>query len=297
HTEGAGGGHAPDVLAVNQHGCVIPSSTNPTNPFTPAALEEGVPMTMLAHMMSFELPEDVAFAESRIRPQSMSAEDFLHDMGAVSIFATDTQGMGRLAENAAKCFQLASIMKDRVGRLPEEKTAKADNERILRYLAKLTINPAIGAGIDAHVGSIEPGKMADLVLWPAASFGAKPAQVIKSGEIVWSTMGDGNGSHIGSEPMIHRPMWGALGTAKHRVGVTFASRLAVENGVAARLGVQKEILPISSVRALRKTDMLRNDAMPKIEVDPQTFDVRADGVQLYAHPVGQVPLNRRYFVR
>ncbi|MEL6232839.1 MAG: urease subunit alpha [Pseudomonadota bacterium] len=297
HTEGAGGGHAPDVLAVNQHGCVIPSSTNPTNPFTPAALEEGVPMTMLAHMMSFELPEDVAFAESRIRPQSMSAEDFLHDMGAVSIFATDTQGMGRLAENAAKCFQLASIMKDRVGRLPEETTARADNERILRYLAKLTINPAIGAGIDAHVGSIEPGKMADLVLWPAASFGAKPATVIKSGEIVWSTMGDGNGSHIGSEPMIHRPMWGALGTAKHKVGVTFASRLAVENGVAARLGVQKEIVPITSVRALRKTDMLRNAAMPVIEVDPQTFDVRADGVQLYAHPVGQVPLNRRYFVR
>ncbi len=296
HTEGAGGGHAPDILAVNQHACVLPSSTNPTNPFTPAALEEGVPMTMLAHMMSFDLPEDVAFAESRIRPQSMSAEDFLHDMGAVSIFATDTQGMGRLAENAAKCFQLASVMKDRLGPL-EGDSARNDNARVLRYLAKLTINPAIAAGIDAHVGAIAPGRMADLAFWPPASFGAKPAMVVKAGEIVWSTMGDGNGSHIGSEPMLHRPMWGALGTAKHRVGVTFASRLAVESGVAGRLGVAKEILPISSVRALRKTDMVRNAAMPVIEVDPRTFDVRADGQRLWAPPVTSVPLNRRHFLR
>lgn len=296
HTEGAGGGHAPDILAVNQHACVIPSSTNPTNPFTPAALEEGVPMTMLAHMMSFDLPEDVAFAESRIRPQSMSAEDFLHDMGAISIFATDTQGMGRLAENAAKCFQLASVMKDRLGAL-EGDGARNDNARVLRYLAKLTINPAIAAGIDAHVGAIAPGRMADLAFWPPASFGAKPSMVVKAGEIVWSTMGDGNGSHIGSEPMLHRPMWGALGTAKHRVGVTFASRLAVESGVAGRLGVAKEILPISSVRALRKTDMVRNAAMAAIEVDPRTFDVRADGRRLWAPPVTSVPLNRRYFLR
>jgi urease subunit alpha len=275
---------------------VLPSSTNPTNPFTPAALEEGVPMTMLAHMMSFDLPEDVAFAESRIRPQSMSAEDFLHDMGAVSIFATDTQGMGRLAENAAKCFQLASVMKDRLGPLPGD-SDRHDNARVLRYLAKLTINPAIAAGIDAHVGAIAPGRMADLAFWPTASFGAKPSMVVKSGEIVWSTMGDGNGSHIGSEPMLHRPMWGALGTAKHRVGVTFASRLAVESGVAGRLGVAKEILPIASVRALRKTDMVRNAAMPVIEVDPRTFDVRADGVRLWAPPVTAVPLNRRHFLR
>ena len=297
HTEGAGGGHAPDILAVNGHANVLPSSTNPTNPFTPAALEEGVPMTMLAHMMSYELPEDVSFAEARIRPQSMAAEDLLHDMGAISIFATDTQGMGRLAENATKAFQLASVMKDRLGRLPEETTARADNERILRYLAKLTINPAIAAGIDGYVGSIEPGKMADLVFWRRDHFGAKPQMVVKSGEIVWSVMGDGNGSYIGSEPLLHRPMWGALGRAKHVVGATFASRLAVENGVRERLGVAKEVLPIRSVRALGKKDMLRNDACPKIEVDPRSFEVRADGRVLTCEPVTKVPLARSHFLR
>jgi len=297
HTEGAGGGHAPDILAVNGHPNVLPSSTNPTNPFTPAALEEGVPMTMLAHMMSYELPEDVSFAEARIRPQSMAAEDLLHDMGAISIFATDTQGMGRLAENATKAFQLASVMKDRLGRLPEETTARADNERILRYLAKLTINPAIAAGIDGYVGSIEPGKMADLVFWRRDHFGAKPQMVVKSGEIVWSVMGDGNGSYIGSEPLLHRPMWGALGRAKHVVGATFASRLAVENGVRERLGVEKEVLPIRSVRALGKKDMLRNDACPKIEVDPRSFEVRADGRVLTCEPVTKVPLARSHFLR
>lgn len=297
HVEGAGGGHAPDILVVNAFQNVLPSSTNPTNPFTPAALEEGVPMTMLAHCMSYELPEDVAFAEARIRPQTMAAEDFLHDMGAISIFATDTQGMGRLAENVTNCFQLASVMKDRVGRLPEETTAHADNVRILRYLAKLTINPARAAGIEAHVGCIAPGRMADLVFWRPDHFAAKPQMVVKSGEIVWSIMGDGNGSHMGVEPMIHRPMWGALGTACHRVGVTFASRLAVENDVAGRLGVAKEVVPIASVRSLRKRDMVRNDACPQIEVDPRTFEVRADGRRLWCEPVTSVPLTRSHFLR
>ncbi len=297
HTEGAGGGHAPDILAVNGFANVLPSSTNPTNPFTPAALEEGVPMTMLAHAMSYELPEDVAFAEARIRPQTMVAEDFLHDLGAISIFATDTQGMGRLAENATKAFQLASIMKDRIGRLAEEKTACADNERILRYMAKLTVNPAIAAGIDAHVGSIEPGKMADLVFWRRDHFAAKPKMVVKSGEIVWSVMGDGNGSFIGAEPLLHRPMWGALGTVKHRLGATFASRLAIDNDIAGRLGVQKEILPITSVRSLGKPDMIRNRACPDIAVDPATFEVRADGVLLQAKPATRVPLARSHFLR
>lgn len=297
HTEGAGGGHAPDILAVNGFANVLPSSTNPTNPFTATALEEGVPMTMLAHMMSFDLIEDVAFAEARIRPQSMAAEDLLHDMGAISIFATDSQGMGRLAENVAKCWQLASVMKERVGRLPEERTARADNERIRRYVAKLTVNPAIAAGIDAHVGSIAPGRMADLVLWPFAFFGAKPATVIKSGTIVWSSMGDGNGSFVGSEPMIHRPMWGSLGSVKHRLGVTFVSRLAVQAGTADRLGCLKSFVPIASVRSLRKSDMRRNDALPRIEVDPQTFEVRADGRLLSCDPAREVPMSRRYFLR
>ena len=297
HTEGAGGGHAPDILVVNGYENVLPSSTNPTNPYTLPALEEGVPMTMLAHMMSFDLLEDVAFAEARIRPQSMAAEDLLHDMGAISIFATDTQGMGRLAENIAKCWQLASVMKDRVGRLPEETTARADNERILRYIAKYTINPAIAAGIDHEVGSIAPGKMADIVLWPFAFFGAKPSTVIKSGTIVWATMGDGNGSFPGAQPQVHRPMWGALGTAKHKLGVTFVSGLAIEAGTEAALGVQKPFVQIRSVRALTKRDMIRNTALPKITVDPQTFEVEADGVPMMAEPAREVPLARRYFLR
>ena len=297
HTEGAGGGHAPDILAVNGWGNVLPSSTNPTNPFTPAALEEGVPMTMLAHMMSYELPEDVAFAECRIRPQSMSAEDFLHDMGAISIFATDTQGMGRLAENGTKAFQLASVMKDRVGRLKEEKTSYSDNERILRYIAKLTINPAIAAGIDQYVGSLEKGKFADMAIWRRDHFMVKPELVVKSGEIVWSKMGDGNGSFIGTEPLVQRPMWGSMGLAKSEIGFTFVSRLAIENDLQNRLRVRKAFLPIQSVRALRKTSMVRNDATPKIEVDSSTFEVRADGQLLSSPPVEKVPLNRKYFVR
>ena len=297
HVEGAGGGHAPDLLRVNAYPNVIPSSTNPTNPFTAYALEEGVPMTMLAHILNYDLPEDVAFAESRIRPQTMAAEDFLHDMGAISIFATDTQGMGRLAENVAKCWQLASVMKDRVGRLPGETTARADNERIKRYVAKYTINPAIGVGIADHVGSIEPGKLADLVLWPRASFGIKPWIVIKSGEIVWAAMGDGNASQINSEPIVQRPMWGALGTAKEHLGVTFVSQLALDADVARTLGVRKKMVPITSVRRLRKMDMVRNAAMPRIEVDAQTFEVRADGTLLSCPPAAVVPLCRRYLLR
>ncbi|MCW5625842.1 MAG: urease subunit alpha [Burkholderiales bacterium] len=297
HTEGSGGGHAPDIVKVNGYANVLPSSTNPTNPFTPAGLGEGLPMTMLAHILSFAIPEDVAFAESRVRPQTMAAEDILHDMGAISIFATDTQGMGRLAENAAKCWQLASVMKDRVGRLPEETTTRADNERIKRYVAKLTINPAIAAGIDAHVGSIEPGKMADLVLWPRASFGIKPFQVIKGGFVTWSSMGDGNGSIMLSEPMIQRPMWGALGRARNALSVVFVSQLAMQSDAKRRLDTQKPWLPISSVRKLRKQDMVRNAALPKIDVNPQTHDVYADGKRLWVEPVTRVPLARKYMLR
>lgn len=297
HTEGAGGGHAPDLIRVNGEPNVIPSSTNPTNPFTPAALEEGLPMTMLAHVLRFDLPEDVAFAECRIRPQTMMAEDLLHDMGAISIFATDTQGMGRLAENIAKCWQLASVMKSRIGPLADEPHAGADNARIKRYVAKYTINPARAAGIDMHVGSIEPGKMADLVLWSRAFFGIKPAHVLKSGEFVWSAVGEANGSQIWSEPIIQRPMWGALGTSRRTLGVTFVSRLAIEAGTAARLGVEKAFVPISNVRRLGKRDMLHNDALPDIRVDTQTFDVYADGERLHCEPATQVPLNRRYMLR
>ena len=297
HVEGAGGGHSPDILAVSAHSNVIPSSTNPTNPFTPLALDEGVPMTMLAHLMNFNLPEDVAFAECRIRPQSMAAEDHLHDMGAISIFATDTQGMGRLAENIAKCWQLAAVMKERVGRLPEEQTRDADNERIKRYVAKYTINPARAVGIDAHVGSLEPGKMADIVLWPRDSFGIKPSLVIKSGFVAWAAMGDGNGSTIIAEPNIQRPAWGGIGSAKHHLGVTFVSRLAIEADTHRKLGVAKDFVPISSVRQLSKRDMLRNDRMPHIEVDPRTFEVRADGELLTCEPATVVPFYQKYLLR
>ena len=289
HTEGAGGGHAPDLLRVNGFANVIPSSTNPTNPFTAYALNEGVPMTMLAHLLNFRLPEDVAFAEARIRPQTMAAEDLLHDMGAISIFATDTQGMGRLAENVAKCWQLASVMKERVGRLPTEKTARADNERIRRYIAKYTINPARAVGIEEHVGSLEPGRLADIVLWPRNSFGVKPWMVIKGGFVAWAAMGDGNASQTNSEPIIQRPMWGALGTAKHKLGYTFTSRLAVEADVERKLGVQKRFIQIRNI--------LHNDAMPHITVDSQTFDVYADGALLTCAPAKKVPLNRRYMLR
>ena len=297
HVEGAGGGHAPDLLKVNSYPNVIPSSTNPTNPFTAYCLEEGLPMTMIAHQLNYNAPEDLAFGEARVRAQSMAAEDFLHDMGAISIFGTDTQGMGRLAENIAKCWQVASVMKDRVGRLPEETTARADNERIKRYVAKYTINPAIAVGIDDHVGSIAPGKLADLVLWPRESFGIKPWMVLKSGFVAWAAMGDGNGSLPLAEPLIQRPMWGALGQAKHHLGVNFVSKLAIEADVGRKLGLHKRMVQIKNVRSLKKANMIRNTAQPWIEVDPQTFEVRADGKLLMCPPANRVPLSRRYMLR
>ena len=218
-------------------------------------------------------------------------------MGAISIFATDTQGMGRLAENVTKCWQLAAVMKQRAGRLPEETTQRADNERIKRYIAKLTINPAKAVGIDDQVGSLEPGKMADIVLWPRDAFGVKPWLVIKSGFVAWAAMGDGNGSTINAEPIVQRPMWGGIGTAKHHLGVTFVSKLAIEAGTHQRLGVQKRFVPIKSVRSLSKNDMVRNSAMPEIEVDPQTFEVRADGRLLSCEPATQVPFYQKYLLR
>ena len=297
HVEGAGGGHAPDLLKVVSWDNVIPSSTNPTNPYTSYALEEGLPMTMIAHQLNYNIPEDVAFGEARVRAQSAAAEDFLHDMGAISIFGTDTQGMGRLAENVANCWQQASVMKQRVGRLPEETTARADNERIKRYVAKLTINPAIAVGIDAHVGSIEVGKMADLVLWPRHSFGIKPYMVIKSGFVVWAAMGDGNGSLMVAEPMIQRPMWGSKGLAPAALGVNFVCKRAYEADLGSKLGLRKTFHQIKNVRGLRKADMVRNAATPKVEVDPQTFEVRADGQLLMCPPATKAPLTRRYMLR
>jgi urease subunit alpha len=297
HTEGAGGGHVPDIIRVNGLPNVIPSSTNPTNPYTRLAVEESLPMAMLVHGLSPSLPEDVAFAESRGRARTMMAEDLLHDLGAISIFAADTQGMGRATASAARCFQLASVMKDRVGRLATERTERADNERLRRYVAKLTINPARAYGLDDHVGSIAPGKLADLVLWPRASFGVRPALVLKAGVPVWGAMGDAAGSCTEAEPVLNRPLWGHLGAAAAPLGVLFVSALALERGFVTSLGTTKPIVAIRSVRGLAKRHMLHNDALPKIVVDPATFEVRADGVLLACEPATSVPLGPRYLLR
>lgn len=297
HVEGAGGGHAPDLIRCVSFDNVIPGTTNPTNPYTLGGLDEGVPMTMAAHLMNWESPEDIAFAEARIRPQTMVAEDLLHDMGAISIFGSDTQGMGRVAENIANCWQLAAVMKQRVGRLPEEKTVAADNERVKRYIAKLTINPAISVGADDHIGSVEVGKVADLVIWKPAFFGVKPQVVLKNGYIAWAALGDAAGSISSSEPIIQRPNWAALGDAAADGGFVFMSSLAIDAGVPERLGLRKHVLPIKSVRSLRKKDMVRNDALPHVEVDPRTFDVRADGVLLTAEPAVSVPFSRKFLLR
>ena len=297
HVEGAGGGHAPDLIRCVSYDNVIPGTTNPTNPYTLGGLDEGVPMTMLAHLMNWQAPEDVAFAEARIRPQTMVAEDFLHDMGAISIFGSDTQGMGRVAENIANCWQLAAVMKQRVGRLPEERTAASDNERVKRYIAKLTVNPAISIGAEAHIGSVQVGRVADLVIWHPAFFGVKPKVVLKNGYIAWAALGDAAGSVSSSEPIVARPNWAALGDAAADAGFVFMSSLAVDAGVPESLGLRKRVLPIASVRGLRKSDMVRNAALPHVEVDPRTFDVRADGVLLTAEPAVSVPFSRKYLLR
>lgn len=297
HVEGAGGGHAPDLLRVVSYPNVIPGSTNPTNPFSWDALHEGVPMALIGHLMDPGSEADVAFAEARIRPQTMSAEDYLHDIGAISIFGSDTQGMGRLAENVTNCWQLASAMKDRRGRLPEERTATADNERIKRYIAKLTTNPAVAVGIDSHVGSVEPGLLGDLVLWPFASFGVKPSYVLKSGMVVWATMGDAAGSLFLTEPLVQRMMWGGRGDAKKRVSAIFASSLVTESGALDQLELKKPVYQITSTRHLRKSDLIHNDALPEVHVDPRTFDVTVDGETLTVESTESLPLNRRYLLR
>jgi urease subunit alpha len=297
HTEGAGGGHVPDIIRVNGLANVIPSSTNPTNPYTRLSVDEATPMTMLVHGLSASLPEDVAFAESRGRAMTMMAEDLLHDLGAISIFGADTQGMGRAAESTATCWRLASVMKDRTGRLATERTDRADNERVRRYLAKLTINPARAYGLDEHVGSIEPGKLADLVLWEPATFAVRPRLVLKAGVPVWGAMGDPSGTTTLSEPVVQRAQWGKAGNAAGPLGALFVSRVALDYGYVTSLGTARPVLPMQNVRRLGKVDMLHNDALPVIEVDPRTFEVRADGVPLVCEPATDVPFGPRYLLR
>ncbi|SDX39982.1 urease subunit alpha [Roseicitreum antarcticum] len=294
HTEGAGGGHAPDIIKVCGQPNVIPSSTNPTRPYTVNTLEEHLDMLMVCHHLDKSIPEDVAFAESRIRRETIAAEDILHDLGAFSIIASDSQAMGRVGEVIIRTWQTAHKMRQQRGRLPEE-TGENDNFRVKRYIAKYTINPAVAQGISAHIGSIEVGKRADLVLWKPAFFGAKPEMVLMGGSIVCAQMGDPNGS-IPAQPFYTRPMFGAMGRAVHHSTISFTSAAGVEAGLYQTLGLNRPLVAVQNTRNIGKADMRLNDYCPQIEVDPETYEVRADGVLLTCEPAETLPLTQRYFL-
>jgi urease subunit alpha len=294
HSEGAGGGHSPDLLRVVGEDNVLPSSTNPTLPFGLNTAGELFDMIMVVHNLNPKVPSDVAFTESRIRAETMAAENFLHDLGAISMISSDSQAMGRVGENWLRVMQLADAMKKARGKLPED-AAGHDNFRVLRYVAKITINPAIASGAARVIGSVEPGKMADLVLWEPAFFGAKPKLVIKGGLINWALMGDPNASVATAQPVCYRPMFGAFGSAVPRTCVSFVSQAAYEAGVAERLQLQRLVRPVERTRTITKRDMVRNDALPAITVDPETFSVTADGVPATVPAAKSVSLNRLYF--
>ena len=294
HTEGAGGGHAPDIIKVVNSQNILPSSTNPTMPYTVNTIEEHLDMLMVCHHLDRKVPEDVAFAESRIRRETIAAEDILHDMGAFSVISSDSQAMGRVGEVITRTWQTAHKMKRQRGRLAEE-TGDNDNVRVKRYVAKYTINPAVVHGVSRHIGSVEVGKRADLVLWAPAFFGAKPEMVLIGGSIVVAQMGDPNAS-IPVQPMHSRPMFGAFGRAVERAAVTFVSAAAQEAAVGAALGLAKDTVAVEGCRGLTKADMIHNSATPTIEVDPETYEVRADGVLLTCEPAEDLPLAQRYFL-
>jgi len=293
HTEGAGGGHAPDILRIAALANVLPSSTNPTRPYTRNTLEEHLDMLMVCHHLNPHVMEDVAFADSRIRPQTMMAEDILHDLGALSIIASDSQAMGRVGEVIMRTWQTADKMKAQRGPAADDND-RNDNNRIKRYIAKYTINPAIAHGLAHEVGSIEPGKLADLVIWNPAFFGVKPDLVIKGGLIGWAAMGDPNASIPTPQPVRYRPMFGAL--IPERTSVTFVSQAALDAGVPERLGLRKHAVAVRNTRTIDKRSMVHNDALLDITVDPETYEVRADGELLVCDPVDTVPLAQRYFL-
>ena len=297
HTEGAGGGHAPDIIQVAGYPNCLPSSTNPTNPYTVNTFDEHLDMTMVCHHLNPANPEDVAFAESRIRAQTIAAEDVLHDIGAISMLGSDSQGMGRIHEVICRTWQLASKMKDQRGQLPDDRPGFGDNARIKRYIAKYTINAARTFGIADHVGSLEDGKMADVVVWRPAFFGIKPELVIKGGFIAWGAMGDSAASLMTCEPMRLRAQWGAYGLAKQGLSANFVHPLAIEGGLGGALGLRKTLLPARGTRILSKADMLWNDACPAIRVDAQTFDVFVDGELATCEPAAVLPLAQRYVLR
>lgn len=295
HTEGAGGGHAPDIIKVVSHPNVIPSSTNPTMPYTVNTIEEHLDMLMVCHHLDRRVPEDVAFAESRIRRETIAAEDILHDMGAFSVISSDSQAMGRVGEVITRTWQTAHKMRQQRGRLAEE-VGQNDNFRVRRYIAKYTINPSVAHGMSAHIGSIEVGKRADLVLWSPAFFGAKPEMVLLGGSIVMAQMGDPNASIPTPQPVYSRPMFGAMGRNVERSAVLFTSQAAVEDGLGHQLGLAKDMLAVQGCRGIGKADMRLNDATPEIEVNPETYEVRANGEVLTCEPARDLPLAQRYFL-
>jgi urease subunit alpha len=294
HTEGAGGGHAPDIITVASYAHILPSSTNPTRPHTINTIDEHLDMLMVCHHLNPKVAEDVAFAESRIRPSTIAAEDWLHDMGAISIIGSDSQAMGRVGEVVTRTFQTAHVMKDRRGALDGEPVFGADNLRARRYIAKVTICPAQAHGMDDEIGSIEPGKLADLCLWDPAFFGIRPRVVVKGGMIAWAQMGDPNASIPTPQPVYARPMFGASSSVAPALSVAFVAPLALEDGLSDRLRVQRKLVGVKNMRGLGKADLFENTAMPNIEVDPRTFAVRIDGQLITEDPVSILPLAQRY---
>ena len=295
HTEGAGGGHAPDIIKVCGEANVLPSSTNPTRPFTVNTVDEHLDMLMVCHHLDARIPEDVAFAESRIRRETIAAEDILHDLGAFSMIASDSQAMGRVGEVIIRTWQTADKMKKQRGVLSEEK-GENDNFRVRRYIAKYSINPALTHGIADYVGSVEVGKLADLVLWKPMFFGVKPDLVLKSGTIVAAAMGDPNASIPTPQPVHYRPMFGSFGKSLTESSISFVSQAAMDAGIHEVLGLEKQVLAVNGTRSIKKSDMMLNDYQPKMEVDPETYEVRADGELLLCEPAEEVSMAQRYFL-
>lgn len=295
HTEGAGGGHAPDIIKIAGEPNILPSSTNPTRPFTVNTIDEHLDMLMVCHHLDSKVPEDVAFADSRIRAETIAAEDILHDLGVFSMISSDSQAMGRVGEVIIRTWQTADKMKKQRGRLPEEK-GQNDNYRAKRYIAKYTINPAITHGVSKYVGSLECGKMADIVLWQPRFFGVKPEIVIKGGMIGFSQMGDANASIPTPQPVIARPMFGALGRAKFSTCLTFVSRYAYDDGIKSKLHLDKKVVPVENCRSITKKQMINNDSLPLIEVDPETYEVRVNGELMTCSPAKELSMAQRYFL-
>lgn len=294
HTEGAGGGHAPDIIVVAGQPNVLPSSTNPTRPYTVNTIDEHLDMLMVCHHLNPAVPEDLAFAESRIRPSTIAAEDVLHDMGAISMIGSDSQAMGRIGEVVLRTWQTAHVMKHNRGALPGD--GPADNHRARRYVAKYTICPAVAHGLDAEIGSVEPGKLADLVLWDPAFFGVRPHAVLKGGMVAWAAMGDANASIPTPEPVLPRPMWGAAPRVAAATSLAFVAPTALEDGLEDRLGLGRPMVPVADVRRRTKSDLPENGALPRIEVEPDTFTVRIDGEVVDSPPAMKLPMSQRYFL-